>query len=28
MRLSEMVINAVFAKQIQAKRILFDSWHA
>jgi hypothetical protein len=25
---SEMVINAVFAKQIKAKRILFDSWYA
>ena len=25
---SEMVINAVFSKQIQAQRILFDSWFA
>ena len=25
---SEMVINAVFAKKIKAKRILFDSWYA
>ena len=25
---SEMVINAVFAKKIQAQRILFDSWYA
>src|SRR6185295_12172318 len=25
---SEMVINAVFAKQIKAKYILFDSWYA
>ena len=25
---SEMVINAVYAKKIQAKRILFDSWYA
>jgi hypothetical protein len=25
---SEMVLNAVYAKKIQAKRILFDSWYA
>lgn len=25
---SDMVVNAVFAKKIQAKRILFDSWYA
>lgn len=25
---TEMVINAVFAKKIKAKRILFDSWYA
>jgi hypothetical protein len=25
---AEMVINAVFAKKIKAKRILFDSWYA
>jgi hypothetical protein len=25
---SEMVINAVYAKKIKAKRILFDSWYA
>ena len=25
---SEMVTNAVYAKQIKAKRILFDSWYA
>ena len=25
---ADMVINAVFAKNIQAKRILFDSWYA
>jgi hypothetical protein len=25
---SEMVINAVFAKKIKAKRLLFDSWYA
>ena len=25
---SEMVVNAVFAKKIKAKRILFDSWYA
>ena len=25
---SEMVINAVFTKKIQAKQILFDSWYA
>ena len=25
---SEMVMNAVYAKKIQAKRILFDSWYA
>jgi hypothetical protein len=25
---AEMVTNAVFAKKIKAKRILFDSWYA
>jgi hypothetical protein len=27
-RFSEMVINAVYAKKIQTKRILFDNWYA